>query len=156
MQSNVKSKQQFLLPASNLIHSGNFYSASSSPLYYSEALPTQQGCCVGVSSRSATDNCEWRTCTRSLRCGQGRPSPQRQWCISLCLRFSLYFWKIFRVLVTFSEFYLFLENFFFYPPKFLMTCLVIHSKFATSLYSIKLIHFPLFRKRIIFYFPLLF
>jgi len=35
--------------------------------YYSEALPTQHGYCVGVSRRSATDNCEWRTCPRSLR-----------------------------------------------------------------------------------------
>ena len=29
--------------------------------YYSEALPTQHGYCVGVSRRSATGNCEWRT-----------------------------------------------------------------------------------------------
>src|SRR6218665_1130002 len=46
------------------IHSGHFYSASSSPLlaisiaplqvhYYSEALPTQHGYCIGVSRRSA-------------------------------------------------------------------------------------------------------
>jgi len=31
--------------------------------YYSQALPTQHGYCVGVSRRSATGNCEWRTCT---------------------------------------------------------------------------------------------
>src|SRR6218665_932262 len=50
-----------------LIHSG--YSASSSPLQhlYSEALPTQHGYCVGVSRRSATGNCERRTCPRFLR-----------------------------------------------------------------------------------------
>jgi len=35
--------------------------------YYSEALPAQHGYCVGVSHRSATGNCEWRTCLRSLR-----------------------------------------------------------------------------------------
>jgi len=38
-------------------------------LYYSEALQTQNGYCVGVSRRSATGNCEWRTCPRSLRGG---------------------------------------------------------------------------------------
>src|SRR6218665_2470039 len=36
---------------------------------YSEALPTQHGCCVGVSRRSATGNCERSTCPRSLRGG---------------------------------------------------------------------------------------
>src|SRR6218665_1355393 len=35
------------------IHSRDFYSAYSRPLYYSEALPTQHGYCVGVSRRSA-------------------------------------------------------------------------------------------------------
>src|SRR6218665_1017396 len=35
------------------IHSRYFYSAYSRPLYYSEALPTQHGYCVGVSRRSA-------------------------------------------------------------------------------------------------------
>jgi len=35
--------------------------------HYSEALPTQHGYCVRVSRWSATGNCEWRTCTRSLR-----------------------------------------------------------------------------------------
>ena|SRR6218665_132992 len=38
--------------------------------YYSEALPTQHGYCVGVSRRRATGNCERRTCPRSLRDGQ--------------------------------------------------------------------------------------
>ena len=34
--------------------------------YYSEVLPTQHGCCVGISGLSVTDNCEWRTFPRSL------------------------------------------------------------------------------------------
>ena len=33
--------------------------------YYSEALSTQHGYCSGVSRRSATGNCELRTCLRS-------------------------------------------------------------------------------------------
>src|SRR6218665_2748735 len=33
--------------------------------YYSEELPTQHGHCAGVSRRSATGNCELRTCPRS-------------------------------------------------------------------------------------------
>src|SRR6218665_2438554 len=36
--------------------------------YYPEALPTQHGYCTGISRRSATGNCELRTCLRSL-CG---------------------------------------------------------------------------------------
>jgi len=36
--------------------------------YYSEALPTQFRYCVGVSRRSATGKCKWRTFPRSL-CG---------------------------------------------------------------------------------------
>jgi len=35
--------------------------------YYTEALPTQHGYCAGVSRRSVTSNCEWRTCPSSLR-----------------------------------------------------------------------------------------
>ena len=35
--------------------------------YNSEALTTQRGYCVEVSRRSATGNCEWRTCPGSLR-----------------------------------------------------------------------------------------
>jgi len=35
--------------------------------YYTEALPTRYGYCVGVSHWRATGNCEWRTCPRSLR-----------------------------------------------------------------------------------------
>jgi len=57
------------------IHSDHFYSASSiAPLqvrYYSEALPTQHGYCAGVSRRSATGNCELRTCSRSLCASYG-------------------------------------------------------------------------------------
>ena len=34
--------------------------------YYSEALSTQHGYCAGISRRSATSNCEVRTCPRSL------------------------------------------------------------------------------------------
>src|SRR6218665_469484 len=37
--------------------------------FYSEALPTQHGYCAIVSCRSATGNCELRTCPRSLRGG---------------------------------------------------------------------------------------
>jgi len=50
--------------------------------YYPEALPTQHGYCVRVSRQSATGNCEWRTCQRSLRGGQSEirtydPSDER-------------------------------------------------------------------------------
>ena len=34
--------------------------------YYSEALHIQHGYCVGISHRSATGNCERRTCARSV------------------------------------------------------------------------------------------
>src|SRR6218665_4030732 len=34
--------------------------------FYSEALPTQHGYCAVVSRRSATGNCELRTCPGSL------------------------------------------------------------------------------------------
>src|SRR6218665_2440765 len=46
-----------------------FEAISIAPLagrYYSEALPTQNGYCVGVSRRSAIGNCELRTCPGSL------------------------------------------------------------------------------------------
>src|SRR6218665_95207 len=36
----------------SFIHSDHFYSASSSPRLYSEALPTQHRYCAGVSHRS--------------------------------------------------------------------------------------------------------
>jgi len=36
--------------------------------YYSDALPTQHGYCARISCRSATGNCELRTCPRIL-CG---------------------------------------------------------------------------------------
>jgi len=54
---------------SAFIHSGYFYSASSSPLLllgthnYSIDTVSESTC------RSATDNCEWRTYPRSLRFG---------------------------------------------------------------------------------------
>jgi len=54
--------------ADSFIHLGYFYSALQVQ-HYSEALPTQHECCVGVSRRSATDNCERKTCPRSLRGG---------------------------------------------------------------------------------------
>ena len=38
--------------------------------HHSEALPTQQGYCAGISRRSATGNCELRTCPRYLRGGK--------------------------------------------------------------------------------------
>jgi len=37
--------------------------------YYSEVLPTQYGYCARISRRSATSNCEWKICPRSLRGG---------------------------------------------------------------------------------------
>ena len=37
--------------------------------YCSEALPTQHGYCAGISRQSATGNCEWRLCPRSLHWG---------------------------------------------------------------------------------------
>src|SRR6218665_3426962 len=45
---------------------------STAPLqvhYYSEALSTHHGYCAGLSRRSATGNCERRTCPRALRGG---------------------------------------------------------------------------------------
>ena len=67
---------------------------------------------------------------------QGRPSPPRQWCISLCFRFSPYFrkeirtpWKIFTILPSPKK------CFDFKPPKFLMTL------FSNWL---QILNFPLF------------
>ena len=37
--------------------------------YYTEVLPTQHGCCARILRQSATGNCEWKTCSRSLRGG---------------------------------------------------------------------------------------
>jgi len=54
----------------SFIHSGYFYSIASLQVHYhSEALPTQQGYCVGVSRRSATGICERRIRPRYLRRG---------------------------------------------------------------------------------------
>jgi len=36
-------------------------------VYHSEVLQAQHGYCAGISRRSTTGNCEWRTCPRSLR-----------------------------------------------------------------------------------------
>jgi len=60
LHKNVRTVNSF-------IDSGYFCSASSSLQvnYYSEAFLTQHGYCARVSRRSATGNCEWRTCPRS-------------------------------------------------------------------------------------------
>src|SRR6218665_1231684 len=50
------------------LDSDHFYSASSIPLLYSEALPAQHVYCAGVSR--ATGNCGLRTCPKSLRGGE--------------------------------------------------------------------------------------
>ena len=64
------------------IHSGYLYSASSSRLLLRGAPNTLR--ILWVSCRSATGNCEWRTCPRSLHGGKSRirthdPSDERQW-----------------------------------------------------------------------------
>src|SRR6218665_4195904 len=43
-----------ILSVRSFIHSGHFYSASSNPLLYLEAPPTQHGYCAAVSRQSAT------------------------------------------------------------------------------------------------------
>src|SRR6218665_180273 len=52
----------------SFIHSDLFYRASSSPLLLKSATNTARILC-GVSRRSATCNCELRTCPRSLHGG---------------------------------------------------------------------------------------
>jgi len=37
--------------------------------FYSEALPARHEYCAIILRRSATGNCDWRTCQRSLRDG---------------------------------------------------------------------------------------
>ena len=71
--------KDFVLGIFIFIHSFYFYSTSSSPLPHrcTEALPTQRGHCVGVSRRSATGNCEWRTCLSGIRTHD--PSDERWW-----------------------------------------------------------------------------
>ena len=52
-----------------IIHSFVRSTISIAPLqvhYYSEVLLTQHGYCAGILRQSATGNCEWRTCPRSL------------------------------------------------------------------------------------------
>ena len=88
---------------------------SSSPWLLREALPTQHGHCVGVSRRSAIDNCEWKTSPRFLRGGQSGirthdPSDERrriyQWATTpflwLCL-ISADTWGTCRCLNLFSN-----------------------------------------------------
>src|SRR6218665_2416177 len=43
--------------------------------YYSEALPTQHKYCAGISRRSATGNCELRTCPRPYVAARARVEP---------------------------------------------------------------------------------
>src|SRR6218665_2128592 len=61
----------YLLISNFIITMDSFIQAISiAPLqvhYYSEALPSQHGYCAGISRRSATGNCEQRTCPRFLR-----------------------------------------------------------------------------------------
>jgi len=62
---------EFKVKIHSFIHSF-IQTISIAPLqvhFYSEALLTQHGYCAGVSRRSASGNCELRTCTRSLRGG---------------------------------------------------------------------------------------
>jgi len=59
---------EILVLTHSFIHSFYFYSTSS-VYYYSEMLLIQHGYCVGFTRWSATGNCEWRTCPRSLRGG---------------------------------------------------------------------------------------
>jgi len=72
----------------SFIHSGYFNSASLSPLLlrgapdYSIDRPTA----LELTRRSATGNCGWRTCPKSLRCGWSGirtcdpPDARRQTC----------------------------------------------------------------------------
>ena len=71
MVSGVHDKQPWYL-VWYLIHSFTQTISIAPPqvhYYYSEALLTQHGYCAGISRRSTTGNCEWRTCPRSLRGG---------------------------------------------------------------------------------------
>jgi len=57
-----------LIITSRLIHSLlYFYSASSSPLLLRGAPDYSIDTVSELTSQSATSNCEWRTCPRSLR-----------------------------------------------------------------------------------------
>src|SRR6218665_2959966 len=57
-EATCNSKTESLFPH---IHSGYFYSASSSPPLPTDTLPTQDECCVGVSRRRATGVDTWRS-----------------------------------------------------------------------------------------------
>ena len=66
---------------------------STAPLqvhYYSEVLPTQHGYCVGISCRSATGNCEWRTCQGPYVADRARFEPATFWTKALDLPLSHY------------------------------------------------------------------
>jgi len=53
----------------SFIHSGYFYSASSSPLLLRGAPDYSIDTVSKLTRRSATGNCKWRTCPRSLHGG---------------------------------------------------------------------------------------
>jgi len=53
----------------SFIHSLYFYSASSCPLLIKGAPDYSIYTVLELRCRSATGNCEWRTCPRSLRGG---------------------------------------------------------------------------------------
>ena len=53
----------------SFIHSGYFYSASASPLLLRGAPDNSTDTLSELTHRSATGNCEWRTCPRSVRGG---------------------------------------------------------------------------------------
>jgi len=54
------------MPSNSFIHSRYFYSASSSPILLRGALYYSIDTVLELTRRSATGNCEWRTCPRSL------------------------------------------------------------------------------------------
>src|SRR6218665_630574 len=80
---------------------------------------------------------------------QGRPSPKGIDALPPpCFRFPSYFQKLSKSVENFHEFYPFSpKNLSFYPPKFLMTFLVIYSKFVTS--PVFPEHFSHFGKKLI-------
>jgi len=69
--NNVCQRQRRLLPKDSFIHSGYVYCASSSrpTLLFRGALDYSIDIVLELTCRSATDNCEWRTCQRSLSGG---------------------------------------------------------------------------------------
>src|SRR6218665_2622535 len=70
MMARENESQLCVLYKKQCMFNSFIHSISIAPLqvsYYSEVLPTQHGYCAGVSRRSATGNCEFMTCPRSLR-----------------------------------------------------------------------------------------